>query len=203
MKGKKRRRKRPPSEVRAKILNIASQLFAKRGFPNVSIRDICDAAEVSFPLVYYYFRNKSHLFEEVVAQKVSLGNFIKELEKTISRKTQPWEKLRAFIHTYLNRYPEEVITIGFFLRETARIDEEGKNRLVRDFTKIRRVLEKILSDGIQMSIMRKVEPCLASQCILGCMNGFLFRWIHFKETFDRKSTADFLFDFAQKALVKR
>jgi len=44
------------------ILDIAMKLFLERGYSATSTSDICAAADISKPTLYYYFHNKRHLF---------------------------------------------------------------------------------------------------------------------------------------------
>lgn len=44
------------------ILDIAMKLFLERGYSATSTSDICAAADISKPTLYYYFQNKRHLF---------------------------------------------------------------------------------------------------------------------------------------------
>ncbi|MFN4181905.1 MAG: TetR/AcrR family transcriptional regulator [bacterium] len=194
------KRKGDTSPTKEKILKVATQLFAERGFANVSIRDISEKSNVSLPLIYYYFPNKNRLFEEVVSRKINFLNFAKELSAEVSREQDTWSKLRRFIYAYLTRYPEEVITIGFYVKERAQIDEKGKIHLVKGFTAIRSVLENILKEGMKQGVIRPIPVTLTAQTILGSMNGFLLRWIHFRERFHRKKTAEFIFQLYQKSL---
>jgi len=56
----------PPKDTRGRILLEAAMLFADRGFDAPSVREICEAAEVSKPTLYYYFESKSGLITAVV-----------------------------------------------------------------------------------------------------------------------------------------
>ena len=53
-------------DTREHVLSTAAQLFAERGFANVSIRDICDEAGVTAPTIYHYFGNKDRLFQAAI-----------------------------------------------------------------------------------------------------------------------------------------
>ena len=55
----------PADRRRALILQVAERLFAERGFRNVSVRDIADAAGVTHPLIYYYWGSKDGLLAAV------------------------------------------------------------------------------------------------------------------------------------------
>lgn len=49
-------------DTKARILEVASTLFAENGFEGTSIRDIASAAEVNLAAVNYHFKNKNNLY---------------------------------------------------------------------------------------------------------------------------------------------
>lgn len=55
-----------PDDNEARILHVAERLFARRGYRNVTVRDIADAAHVTHPLIYHYFGSKRGLFAAVL-----------------------------------------------------------------------------------------------------------------------------------------
>jgi AcrR family transcriptional regulator len=52
--------------ARNSILNAATQIFAEKGYAGSSIREICQAAGVTKPVLYYHFRSKEHLYRELM-----------------------------------------------------------------------------------------------------------------------------------------
>ena len=42
------------------------ELFAQKGYAGISIREICKAADVTKPVLYYHFRSKEHLYQELM-----------------------------------------------------------------------------------------------------------------------------------------
>lgn len=59
-------------KTRAKILDAAEELFGRRGFESVSLRDITQRAEVTLALATYHFGTKEKLFESVVARRADI-----------------------------------------------------------------------------------------------------------------------------------
>lgn len=59
-------RRRQAEQRRQQLLDAALEQFAANGYDGASIRDIAHRAGVTEALVYHYFRNKEHLFEEVL-----------------------------------------------------------------------------------------------------------------------------------------
>ncbi|MBA1334673.1 MAG: Transcriptional regulator, AcrR family [Firmicutes bacterium] len=52
--------------LRKRIMEKAVALFSEKGYHGTSIREIAAAAECSLPMLYYYFKNKNDLYEEIV-----------------------------------------------------------------------------------------------------------------------------------------
>jgi AcrR family transcriptional regulator len=51
---------------RTTILNAAMKHFAQKGYAACSIRVICQAAGITKPVLYYHFRSKEHLYQELM-----------------------------------------------------------------------------------------------------------------------------------------
>ncbi len=57
-------------DVRQRILDVALERFAERGYEGASLQDMVDAAHTTKPMVYYYFGGKAGLFEHVVRSAI-------------------------------------------------------------------------------------------------------------------------------------
>ncbi len=58
------------TDMRARILSTATELFASRGFSATSLQDLADRLEVTKAALYYHFRRKSDLIAQVLAPMV-------------------------------------------------------------------------------------------------------------------------------------
>jgi AcrR family transcriptional regulator len=54
------------SSTREQLLLAALKSFADRGYAATSVQEIVDAAQVSKPALYYYFKDKAELFQALV-----------------------------------------------------------------------------------------------------------------------------------------
>jgi AcrR family transcriptional regulator len=70
------------SEGRQRVLNEAHALFLERGFAEVSMQQIADAAGMTKASLYYHFRDKEQLFAHVVSHqgKLMIARIRAELE---------------------------------------------------------------------------------------------------------------------------
>jgi AcrR family transcriptional regulator len=65
------RRERRAAQTRLKLFRCALQLFAERGFPNVTVEDITEAADVGKGTFFNYFKSKDHVLS--VMAEIQLG----------------------------------------------------------------------------------------------------------------------------------
>lgn len=71
--------------TKQRILNVSLELFSKYGFSAVSIRDICGQVQIKESTIYYHFKNKQAIFNELLGQFETLStNMMEQLEKALS-----------------------------------------------------------------------------------------------------------------------
>jgi AcrR family transcriptional regulator len=81
------------------ILGAASDVIARRGFHQASIREIARAAGLSLAGLYHYVRGKPELLFLVLDD--ALDRLIGDLDGALARARTPEERLRALVHTHL------------------------------------------------------------------------------------------------------
>jgi TetR/AcrR family transcriptional regulator, regulator of cefoperazone and chloramphenicol sensitivity len=80
-------------ETRERLLKAAERLFADRGFKNVTVRDICQAARANVAAVNYHFGDKLGLYREVLQAAIEAMRDTNGAE----------EQLRRYIVTVVRR----------------------------------------------------------------------------------------------------
>ena len=55
-------------DTKQKILEVSLDLFSQEGFSAVSIRDICAQVKIKESSVYYHFKNKQAIFDELICR---------------------------------------------------------------------------------------------------------------------------------------
>jgi len=89
--------------TRDKILLVAENLFAEKGFTATTVRDIASSADVNVAMISYYFGSKEQLIGEVFRNKMlEYKNFIQHL---IEEDTNTYiEKVHNVIEYYVDRF---------------------------------------------------------------------------------------------------
>jgi len=183
-----------------RILEVAKGLFTRRGFANVAMRDICRAAEVTPPTVYYYFKNKEALFEAVVRETITMSEFIGRLIDECNRARGAENKVRAFTRTYLSYFPKDLLNVGLYLRRSTDLDPVGRQTLTSELTRIQSVLTSVIKDAMARREFRRTDPHMAAECLVGMMNRFVFQRIHFQRSYNASQAASYIADFFLKAM---
>jgi len=185
-----------------RILEVAKELFTQRGFSNVAVRDICRAADVTPPTVYYYFKNKEALFDAVVRESVGMTEFISGLADACGKVKDPKAQVHAFTQSYLTSFPKDHLNVGLYVRHsTEHLDSIGRKTLAADLARILTILSGIIQKGIKSGEFRETDPRMAAECLLGMMNRFVFQQIHFGRTYRPTEAASYLSEFFLRAMA--
>jgi len=94
--------------TRGRILDAAEELFARKGFEGVSVRQIMSKAEADVSLAYYHFKSKRDLFDNVMLRRAEILNDVRLKALEAVEKRHPddaptvEEIIDAFTHPLLD-----------------------------------------------------------------------------------------------------
>lgn len=182
-----------------KIQEVASKLFAEKGYANVSIRDICRETGTTAPVIYYYFGSKKGLFDAVARKQISMSGFIARLPRVATTK-DPKEGLESFITVYLSYFPVHAFDPGLYMRDSATLDRRSAQIVSDDLDRVQTIASDLIAECMRRGVFRRTDPALASDCLLGMLNRVIFQRIHFSKASDMDSYGKFVTDFFFRAL---
>jgi AcrR family transcriptional regulator len=87
--------RRDPEARRAKVLEVATRLFAERGYESTSVNDVAAEAGVSIGALYKYFPDKPALLEGVLASFE--GQFAEAMSQVHQVPGTHFDKLRVMV----------------------------------------------------------------------------------------------------------
>lgn len=99
-------------DIKDKIIKSSLKIFNEKGFHGASMRDIAKDVNCSLPTLYYYFKNKNDLFEEVAIKEFL--RLVNNLHSSLDINSEPEElytKLIIMIKN-LNKYDKMVYKIA-------------------------------------------------------------------------------------------
>ncbi len=150
---------------REAILNAAIEVFARKGYAASSIREICHAAGVTKPVLYYHFRSKEHLYRELMIDCFSTSfTTIQQASRSTGSLRQ---RLVRIVHEDLLTVKRAPIRAQFVLRMVFSPEEERPYfDFVRATERERDVIAAVLQDGIGAGQVRGDSRHLAT-CLMG------------------------------------
>src|SRR5664279_1515433 len=86
------RRQRRAAETRLRLFRCALQLFSERGFSNVTVEDITEAADVGKGTFFNYFETKDHVLGVMAEIQVA------HIEDAVPLVDSGRQKIRTVLH---------------------------------------------------------------------------------------------------------
>ena len=184
------------------ILKAAAELFKEKGFANVSVREICSAAGVSLPMIYYYFKDKRGLFQAVSRQHITLKPLLTDLALIQWSKQTSTKKLATFIKIYLTSFPSDLLNAGLYMREKTDFDRASIRRFAGDLDQAHALMTAVICDGMATREFKETDAHRAADCVLGMMHRAISQQAHFHREYDPAETAAYITKFSLAALRK-
>jgi AcrR family transcriptional regulator len=157
------------SDKREHILNVAEELFAEKGFDGTSVRDIAQRAGVNLAMISYYFGSKEKLLESLIETRSNYAyGILDELNKdqTLSQ----WDKVDRLIDFYVDRILNNMAFHTIMWQESTARSEEIKNRTIAIKLRNMEQITKIITDGQQRKLFRKVDIPMTVGTIMGTIS---------------------------------
>jgi len=138
------RRQRRAAETRVRLFRCALQLFAESGFPNVTVEDITDAADVGKGTFFNYFESKDHVLG--VMAEIQLG----KVREAVTLAESGKQTIQSVLHRLFLRVAEEPgrspdlarALISSFLASKA-----VRGLIDRNFSEGRKMIARVVAAG--------------------------------------------------------
>lgn len=135
------------------IIKDAKKAFLSFGFKKTTMDDIARKMNLRKNTLYYYFKNKDDLFNEVI--KESLTELIESVELSVSRAKTAEAKIKAGLTTFAEKISANVndyqITVKILL-EFICVMERNKNKQI---SRLPIIFSGILKEGMKTKAFAK------------------------------------------------
>jgi len=156
-------------ERRQQILNVARDVFARRGYHAAKIDDIVAAAGIARGTFYLYFDDKRAIFEEIVDRTIArLGMAIVRVDPHDSGRTvaaQVGENIRRIVSILL----EDRATTKILLSDALGVDPAFDRKLLSFYDEMSTLLEHSLRDGQALGVVGEGDVRLLSWLSMGAL----------------------------------
>ena len=138
------RRQRRAAETRVRLFRCALQLFAERGFPNVTVEDITETADVGKGTFFNYFESKDHVLG--VMAEIQLGKVREALRLAESGKQSTYSVLhRLFLR--VGEEPGRSPDLARALISSFLASESVRGLIDRNMSEGRKIVAQVVAAG--------------------------------------------------------
>mgnify|MGYP001759712651 FL=1 len=135
------------TEKQIKILDVAEELIAKKGFDGTSVRDICSKANINVAMISYYFGSKEKMMSYLYQYRVQrTKESFSEFAQTI-KEGKPEMQMKEIVNYVISLLFKYSYFHGFVTQEMRSLDNVKDDLLEFYQTCVIRI-EEIVKRGI-------------------------------------------------------
>lgn len=170
-------RGRPAYPARAEeLMAIALELFARRDFADVTIKDIGNAAGVNTALIYYYFDSKEDLFQATLRHAVA--QTLDRYRRLQERYTDPVGLIHAWFDTHVQLF-EPIRQLVKIMLDYA-VLPTAKRTVVDDvirrfYDEERKIISESVRRGMAVGLFKPVDPDAMAKLVSTYLDGIMVR----------------------------
>ena len=154
------------------ILEAALKIIKNKGFHRARMSDIAKAANISYGLVYHYFKTKEDLFEAILYRWWdSLFELMKDINEAQSDVKM---KLRHIIAYFLDTYQDNPELVNIFITEISRSTSNLTAERLDYFKKFMSLTEAVITEGQENETLRNdFKARYLTYIFLGALEAFI------------------------------
>ena len=164
---------------RRHMLSSALELFAEKGYHNISMHSIAKKAEFAIGTLYKFFRNKEDLYKALVTEMAT--DYHRILTEVLAGEDDTLTVIRSYISAKSNFFADRIASLRLYFAETRGASFNIAAGLDRDMLKLYNELVErltaVLEIGIERNVLRRMDPYYMAISLEGLTNAFLFCWL--------------------------
>lgn len=138
---------------RAELLQIAGELFARKGFRNTTVRDIADAAGILSGSLYHHFDSKETMVHELLDTFQSA--LFTDYDRIEASDLGARAKLEAVIRRSLEAIDRNHSEVAIFQNDAGYLQElDGFAYLIERNSRFRDLWTRLLREGVEAGELR-------------------------------------------------
>ncbi len=187
-------------KVRKKIIDVASALYAKKGFTATSIEEIAEKAGVSLPVTYHYVKKKSEIMRMIMEDVLNI--FQESLIHQIKGIEDPEEKLAIAMVLYFRVVDKQKEKALLIYQKSSSLDKQSKSRVMQLEVDVSKIFGDIIKEGIERGAFKPVDIDLMAYNIIMMAHMWVLKGWHFKKRLSLDKYIDLQLAMIMDALRK-
>jgi AcrR family transcriptional regulator len=186
-------------ERRQELLRAARDVFAKKGYHDAKVEDVCAAAGVAKGTYYLYFKDKRAVLEELVdGLFVRLAAAILRVDPGLDVPAQVQHNIRAIVAVFL----DDPALTRILLSYAAGLDPAFVKKVADFYEVVRKQLGEALRDGQGLGIVAPGDADFYATMTLGALKEVLLEASHEAKPRHREEIVGKLFGFLEAGYLR-
>ncbi|KAF0215932.1 MAG: TetR/AcrR family transcriptional [Geobacteraceae bacterium] len=156
------------NDCRATLIEVATPLFAEKGFNGVSVREIAGLAGVNVSMISYYFGGKEGLYGAVLNEQFAV---LQRVAKIAHTATDPLKKFELYVRDTVARYRRNPYLLRFYAGELTNPTPCFATIVKPAIQEVVKTLQEFFTDGLSHHQFREgLEPTDTALALAGMIN---------------------------------
>lgn len=183
----------PAVAMRDSLLELATRMFAERGYVAASLRDLAEVAGVTAAAVYYHFPKKEELLRQIVFE--GLERLSAQVMNALAGAGSPEGRLEAVIRAHLHYNVECPREAKIIIEESRYLNEvdyaAAREKQLGVLNAYRTCIRQLMQEGRLV----EAEPSLAAFGITSVILGW-YRWYRTDGPLSKEAAFEYMVSFA-------
>jgi len=155
-------------DSRTNLINVATPLFAEKGFNGVNVREIAGVAGINVSMISYYFGGKEGLYGAVLSQQFGSLQRVSEIALL---DIEPLEKFELYVRETIARYRKNPYLLRFYTSELTNPTPCFATLVKPAIQGVVQILQKVFADGLAHRQFREgLDPADTAIALAGMIN---------------------------------
>lgn len=137
-------------KTRERFIEVARQLFARKGVENTTMNDIASASEKGRRTIYTYFKSKRDIYNAVIERETDIA--LSQLRTIVAKPIPADVKMIEYIEAHFETMQQVVSRNGslraWFFRDVRKVDRARKIVSRKETILLQQILKEGVEEGI-------------------------------------------------------
>jgi len=182
-----------PAGARELLLQTASDIMREGDIVDISLSELSLRSGLNSALVKYYFGNKAGLMKALLDR--DMQDIVHAVDALMSKDMSPEDRLRRHIGAVVDTYFKTPYLNRLLMRLVRESDPDEAHRIADSYlTPLSRAYDRLIKDGVEQGVFRKVDPQLFYFTTTGACDRFFSSRLVLKHCYDTEALTEELRD---------
>ena len=166
------------AQTRSRILDAAAHVLSVKGYAGLRLTDVAEKAELQAPAIYYYYRSRDDLIEEVMWVGIAdMRQHVTAVLDALAPQATPMERLLAAVEAHLRHALEISDYTTASIRNARQVPLTIRKRQIREEEQYGEVWRRLINDLARAGELRDdLDLYVAQMLVLGALNWAVEWW---------------------------